>query len=152
MIKEISELDLHDALTLCRRVFNRFQKNNYGLLGTLEFYRYTEYNRIKNIIRYSDFIIFGFYLIDELIGIIAIRNYKHISLLFVDEDYQHMGVGRVLVDYAKEYCRKFDMVYYISVNSSIYAIEFYKRLGFFMNNNIISERNGIKYIVMTCII
>ena len=152
MVKEISEFDLQRALTLCRRVFDTFQKNSYGLVGTLEFYRYTDYNRIKNRIIYSNFVIFGFYLSDELIGIIAIRNYKHISLLFVDEDYQHIGVGRILVDYAKKYCRKFHMGYYISVNSSICAIEFYKKLGFFMKYNIIREKNGIKYIVMSCII
>lgn len=152
MIKRILQSDLYRALTLSRRVFNRFQREDYGILGTIEFYRYTDYNSIKNKILYDDFIIFGFYLIDELIGIIAIRNRKHISLLFVDEAYQHIGVGRILVNYSRAYCQKNSIIRCLSVNSSMYAIEFYKRLGFSIKNNIIREKNGIKYIVMTCII
>ena len=152
MVKKILRSDLDRALTLCRRVFDRFQREDYGNLGTLEFYRYTEWNSIKNKILYDDFVIFGFYLIDELIGIIAIRNRKHISLLFVDEPYQHIGVGSILVDYSKAYCKKNNIVRSLSVNSSMYAMEFYKRLGFSIKNNIIRDKNGIRYIVMTCII
>ena len=65
----------------------------------------------------------------KIIGMASVRNYNHLSLLFVDENYHRKGVGRALMDemcrYLKEQGEK-----YMSLKASPYALKFYKKLGF----------------------
>ena len=42
----------------------------------------------------------------RIIGAASVRNYNHLSLLFVDEEYHHRGVGRSLMGRMCEYLKK----------------------------------------------
>lgn len=65
------------------------------------------------------------------VGVIAVRDNNHICFLFVNKDYQQQGIERELLNRAIDKCRKIrpDLTE-ITVNSSPYAENIYKRLGF----------------------
>ena len=69
----------------------------------------------------------GAYLEDKLTGVIAAdEKLSHICLFFVDEPYQRRGIGRLLWEHVL-YCSDEKS---ITVNSSPYAVEIYRKLGF----------------------
>ena len=67
----------------------------------------------------------------RILGMIEIRGDCHISMLFVAPNYIKQGIGRALITTAVERCvsRKMNLRY-ITVNSSLFAEEFYKKMGF----------------------
>ena len=60
---------------------------------------------------------------------ISIRSKRHISLLFVDDKHQRMGIGRDLINTAVEYMKQHGETY-ATVNASPYGINFYHAMGF----------------------
>lgn len=67
---------------------------------------------------------------DRVIGAASIRNINHLSLLFVDEEYHLRGVGRALMERLCLYLRDEVGERYMSLKSSPYAVDFYRKLGF----------------------
>lgn len=81
-------------------------------------------------------------------GIIEVRNYYHISLLFVKKEYHHLGIATRLLELAVNKCRKRDAnTELIELNSSPFAVGIYEKLGFVKTN---SEQivNGIRFTLM----
>ncbi len=66
----------------------------------------------------------------EVIGAGSLRNRNHLSLLFVDGDHHHRGVGSAILirlcDYLK--CEAGERC--MSLKAAPYAVDFYKKLGF----------------------
>lgn len=70
---------------------------------------------------------YGVFGCGKLIGVIATRNQgAHIALFFVDGRYQRKGVGRRLFSE----CLIGNKNAYITVNSSVFAVDVYRKLGF----------------------
>lgn len=67
---------------------------------------------------------------DRIIGVGSVRNCNHLSLLFVDEEYHHRGVGRGLMEYLCNYIKLEEGERFMSLKAAPYAVEFYKKLGF----------------------
>lgn len=88
-------------------------------------------------------IFYGSYASDELIGVLAIREYQHISYFFVKKEYMNQGIGKRLFYYmSKDYEKK-----EFTVNSSFYAHDIYKHLGFYDIDKL-QCINGIRFIPM----
>ena len=67
-----------------------------------------------------------------------------IKVIFVDDRFHRMGIGRLLVESALKNCHTNKM----TVNSSPYAVKIYRALGFVeVDTEQISD--GIRYIPMT---
>ena len=67
----------------------------------------------------------------KIIGVIEIKDYEHICLLFVDKNFQEQGIAKRLYEMAVESCRKMKPdLQEFTVNSSKYAIPVYEKLGF----------------------
>ena len=64
---------------------------------------------------------------DKIVSMIAIRNRTHIALLFTNKDFHKKGLARKLFNDFKSGLNDGDK---ITVNSSPYAVEVYKKLGF----------------------
>ncbi len=84
----------------------------------------------------------------RLAGVIELRNHDHVSLLFVDQSFQHQGVARELLTRALAVARpaRPDLER-VTVNSSRFGVPVYERLGFRQTG---PERtvNGIVFIPM----
>lgn len=64
---------------------------------------------------------------EKIVSMIAIREKSHIALLFTHKDFQKKGLARKLFDNFKFSLKSGEK---ITVNSSPYAVEVYKKLGF----------------------
>lgn len=69
---------------------------------------------------------YGAFSENKLLGIIATKDISHIALFFVDGKYHNQGIGRKLYNKVELLNNKG----YFTVNSSPYAHEIYKHLGF----------------------
>ena len=94
--------------------------------------------------RINSLVIYGAFDEARLVGVMAVKDEgKHISLFFIREEYHRKGIGRRLFDAFIEEISVPEM----TVNSSTYAVPFYKSLGFEQ----VQEpqiTNGLKYVPM----
>ncbi|MBZ0301347.1 MAG: GNAT family N-acetyltransferase, partial [Anaerolineae bacterium] len=66
-----------------------------------------------------------------VVGMIEMRSLSHVTLLFVDGAYQRRGISRELLRIALDHCREVNPgLRQVTVNSSPYALEIYRRMGF----------------------
>ncbi len=137
-IREVSSLDPLVS-SLIRRTFLRFEAPDYSEEGIRSFMDF-----LNNKEQMAGLIMFGAYVDNELAGVIAAQNeLSHICLFFVDEPFQRQGIGRKLWEQVLSSSRAVR----ITVNSSPYAVEIYRRLGF---QNLSEERltDGMRYTPM----
>ena len=76
--------------------------------------------------------LWGFYQDDQIIGVIGTRDDLHVSLMFVDRNHHHQGIARALFNtvLADLKSRQPGKPFVMTVNSSPYAVEVYRRFGF----------------------
>lgn len=141
-IEKIYGDSLAKALEMVLTVFMQYEAPDYSEQGVQTF---------KDSIDNREFIsgleIYGAFINEIVVGIIATRNRgNHIALFFVDGKYHRQGIGRelfnkVLIESNGER---------ITVNSSPYAVEIYKKLGFIPDCDE-QLANGMRYTPMTFI-
>lgn len=146
-LTEMKLEELEETLELVTKVFNEFEAPDYTTEGVESFYRFANYTNIKNQLSQNMRILVSKDN-DNILGMIAFRDYSHISMLFVDKKYHRLGIATELVKQVKTYCISNNKsLKNITVNSSPYAVEFYHKLGF---ENTDSEQtvDGIKFTPM----
>jgi len=130
------------------RVFEEYEAKDYSPQGIAEFKSFIEPEFLAK--RYAQI---GFFLLcckedEKLAGVLAIRDFSHISLLFVARDFQRRGIAHRLLELAIEHCRSLDgNLDAITVNSSRYAIKVYEKLRFEKTGPEL-EKNGIRHTPM----
>lgn len=138
-IKVLSRTELEKSLDLVWKVFLQFEAVNYPEEGKSAFYSAIHSKDYLRMLK-----AYGAFYQDRIVGIIATRNEgSHIALFFVDGEYQRRGIGRRL--FAK--CLEDNDKGHITVHSSEYAADIYKRLGFTQTEEV-REEGGIRYIPM----
>ena len=137
--RKLSRKEIGEAISLVWDVFNKYEAVNYPETGKEAFHQ-----AICSA-EYLDMLTaYGAFDDEKLIGIIATRNAgAHIALFFVHGDYHRQGIGTALF---KE-CLKDNAKKQITVNSSEYALDVYKKLGFIQMDSL-KEEDGIRYIPM----
>lgn len=138
-IKKLNRKEIQDSLSLVWKVFCEYEAVHYPESGKQAFW---------DAIHSEDYIemltAYGAYADNELLGIIAVRDDgKHLALFFVDGAHHNKGIGRrlwetVLNESTSER---------ITVHSSLYAVEVYKKLGFIQTDDVQSD-GGIQYLPM----
>ena len=130
---------MQEALKLVLKVFLEYEAPNYTEEGIREF---------KRTINNSDWVqardFYGaFDENNKILGVIATKDITHIALFFVDGKYHNQGIGRKLYDKVKSVNKNG----FFTVNSSLYAHEICKHLGF---SDIGKEQcvNGLKFYSM----
>ena len=149
VITEITANTLKSSKTLqlVWSVFEEFEAYQYSAEGVREFQNYIDYYSIKRLLDKSETKMWGCFHNGNIIGTIFTERPNHISLLFVDKRYHRQGVARSLYQKFIEYCSQNYNCLEISVNSSLYAVEIYKRLGFVATDTE-QLKNGIRFIPM----
>ena len=136
--KEVKELT-----NLVIETFDEFVGVDCSEEGKNSFYEFINNGKIfTNMLLAHEFLITA-KVNEEIVGIITTRDRAHISLLFVRKDYQGKGISRELLESLLDFTE--DEV--ITVNSSPYALEIYKKLGFIVQEEL-QEKEGIKFIPM----
>jgi len=139
---EINRDKLYETLELVRDVFMEFEAPDYSEEGIEEFLRFLDPVKITDMLMEYKFRIWICEYNDKVVGMIAARE-DHINLLFVGGEHHRKGIARRLLEIMREY---YDPSV-ITVNSSPYAVEAYRRLGF-TETGPEQEVNGIRFIPM----
>lgn len=146
--RKIEKEELQKTLDLVRFVFDEFEAPYYSKEGITSFYEFIRLNNILEQYMNNSLYLYGCFINDIIIGMIAVRDFIHISLLFVDKYYHKQGIAKTLFDDVMKICKeKNSSLQAVTVNSSPYAVEFYHKLGF---ANISSEQivDGIRFTPM----
>jgi ribosomal protein S18 acetylase RimI-like enzyme len=147
IIRQILPDEEYSVYELISDCFNKFIAPDYNSRGKIEFLKFIDPTRLKNRIMHKTFM-FVAVSFDKIVGVIEIRDNNHISLLFVNEKFQKMGIAKRLIQKSIQRASKFDpSLKKITVNSSSYALEIYKKLGFEEKGEQ-KEENGIIFIPM----
>jgi len=150
MVKEVADRDLKRAIDLVNGVFAEFVAIDYSEQGKNTFQAYLK-NKLEEIaadLKSENKKMWAYYQGDEILGVIAMQNKSHISLMFVDKRCHRKGIARQMFNFVLEDLIKNKSAEQITVNSSPYAVKAYERLGF-MKTGEQQEKDGILYIPMT---
>lgn len=115
---------------------------DYSDEGIAEFYKVLDIEAVTDKIISGEHKIWGYFKDNTLVGVIRTRAPSHISLFFVDKKYQRQGIATGLLNTVEDYYKK-QKQGEITVYSSPYAVEIYKRLGFKVTGAE-AEHNGIR--------
>ena len=128
-IRRITSAELVPALELVWTVFSVFEAPEYSAEGIAEFRRFIEPDNILSKMQSGGMVLWGWYEGTQCAGVIAVSVTGHIHLLFVGSAYQRRGIATALFQAAERF---FDerQVTNVTVNSSPYAVEVYRRFGF----------------------
>ena len=146
--REIKQEELPETLDLVRKVFDEFEAPYYSEEGIASFYKFIDINNMSEQYSNGSLYFYGCFVNDIIVGMIAVKDFVHISLLFVDKHYHRQGIARSLFDHIIQICKeKNPSLKMITVNSSPYAVDVYHKLGF---SNVSSEQvvDGIKFTPM----
>ena len=120
-VRPFVQAELPQALALVEKVFLAFEAPEYSAEGIQTFLSFLQDTKAIAALRF-----YGAWEKDMLLGVLATRGGSHIALFFVDAAHQGQGIGRALFEAAKSACA----VGRMTVNSSPYAVEIYRKLGF----------------------
>lgn len=134
------------VMALVKPVFDRFEAPEYSPQGVEEFNRFADPESMR--LRAGTHFCLVAEIGQKLIGMIEIRTCNHIALLFVDADYHRRGLATALFEHALDECRRrAGHLHEFSVNSSPYAIPFYRSVGF-RETAIEQVVNGLRFTPM----
>ncbi|MCM1024974.1 MAG: GNAT family N-acetyltransferase [Roseburia sp.] len=129
-IRWARESEWSPTMQMVWRTFLKFEGKDYSQEGIKNFYDFITDDNL-----YVAFLRGNYQLMvaldgKKIIGAGSIRNRNHLSLLFVDEDYQRRGVGRAILTALCDYLKREEGERYMSLKAAPYAVNFYRRLGF----------------------
>ncbi len=146
-IMNLDEPAIPAAIDLVWSVFNEFEAPDYPAEGVTEFRRSVNVDTVVERVRRGELFLKGCYNEGKLVGVIAVRDESHISLLFVRKDHHRRGIARSLFEAVVNDIRVKGGISKITVNSSPYAVEIYHRIGF-IDTDVEQTKNGIRFTPM----
>lgn len=124
------EFEWEEIMDLAWRTFEEFEAPEYPEEGINNFREFVTDETLYKMFVNGAYQVFVALDGEKLIGMISLRDVRHISLLFVDKDYHRKGVGRGLVNHLREYMYYEMGQTFVTVNAAPYAEGFYHKLGF----------------------
>ncbi|MCK0202382.1 GNAT family N-acetyltransferase [Ornithobacterium rhinotracheale] len=131
--------DIDDALNLTFKTFIKCNSEDCNAQG---FAYISDFLKNKETVNKLDF--YATFVKGKIVGMIAFGyNPLHISLFFVEENYQGLKIGNKLFNFAIQNIKE----KYIWVKSSTLAVKFYEKLGFVIVDSP-EIKNGLKSTLM----
>lgn len=148
-IRSIGEdaLLITKAMDLVWRVFSQFEAPEYSEQGIREFKDFVAPPTVQGRMAAGELFVWGCFAGDDITGVIATRPPCHISLLFVDPTYHRQGIARALYETVLDDYRTGSNHREMTVHSSPYAQQAYRRLGF-ADTAAEQAVNGLRFIPM----
>lgn len=146
-IKKAVLADVATAMALVWEVFLEYEEPEYNTEGIAEFKKTIAVENMRENMQERQYNLWLCLEEGECIGVIASRPPLHISLLFVRKSHHRKGVATALLAHMLQFYEDKVEEEYITVNSSPYAVEAYRHMGFSPTN---SERtvHGIRFTPM----
>jgi predicted GNAT family N-acyltransferase len=146
--RQMKAKDILEVSNLVADVFDGLVAPEYSSEGVQEFHRYIEPTAFRARSQTNHFSLVALAQ-TKIVGMIEMRGYNHVSLLFVAQDFQRKGIAKELLIQAIQICQGYEpQPSEISVNSSSFAAPIYEKLGFYRVGER-QVRNGICFIPMT---
>ena len=140
IIQQLNPAEIPEAIELISQTFQQFVAPDYEKKGVENFYSFI--NLAENIEKMEFFGAFDGSILSGVLSTINKRS--HICCFFVKADAHRRGIAKSLFNYLLKHSTN----NYYTVNSSPYAVEFYKRIGFVpINSEQIAD--GIRFTPMT---
>lgn len=136
-IRALAKSEQTQAIHLVWTVFLEFEAPEYAPEGVEEFRRFLNNEDTREVLKW-----WGAFDRTNMIGVLAMRG-THICLFFVEKERQQSGVGRALFQRIRHEMP--DTAF--TVNSSPYAVNIYRRMGF-APTDAEQVTNGIRYTPM----
>lgn len=149
LVRPVTNEEWENAMGLAWKTFLRFEGIDYTQEGIDNFQDFITDQTLRKMFLKGEYILYGAFFKGTLVGIISLRNKEHISLLFVDEEFHKMGIGRKLIYEIRKLEKRLGG-YRLTVNSSPYAVGFYHKIGF-VDTNLEQKKDGIRYTPMSWI-
>lgn len=124
------ECEWAPAMKMIWKTFLKFEGNDYTEEGIRNFFDFISDDNLYAAFLRGEYQMMVALDRDRVIGAGSIRNRNHLSLLFVDEDYHHKGVGKALMEKLCSYLQVEEGERYMSLKAAPYAVNFYRKLGF----------------------
>lgn len=129
-IRKLSIGEMEKAHTFVVSVFDEFVAPLFSSEGISQFKSFIDPSHLEDLLQDNGFMLIA-ELDHEIVGVIAMRDWSHIFLLFVDGKQQRKGIAKMLLDEALQRCKDGgDLPEKVTVNSSPNAVEAYRRMGF----------------------
>ena len=147
-IREAKRDEWETAMSLAWTTFMKFEAEDYPKEGVDSFLDFISDEKLYRMFLIGEYHVFVAVDNERIVGVISLRAMTHISLLFVDERYHKRGIGRNLINYVAMYVREELKRNILTVNSSPYAENFYRRIGF-VDTDTQQQKDGIIYTPMS---
>lgn len=147
MVRCAYHSDWDGAMKLAWDTFVSFDAPDYSREGIENFRKFVNDEMLRNMFLAGHYQLFVATEGERYVGMLSLREKKHISLLFVDEMYHRHGIASALLTFVCKYALTEEGVEKLTVNSSPYAVGFYHKKGF---RDLQSETvaDGIRYTPM----
>ncbi len=147
MVRCAYHSDWDGAMKLAWDTFSRFNAPTYSREGVENFRKFINDEMLRNMFVAGHYQLFVATEGDKYVGMLSLREKKHISLLFVDENYHRHGIASALLKFVCRYALMEEGVDKLTVNASPYAVGFYHKKGFVdLGEETVSD--GIRYTPM----
>ena len=147
MVRCAYHSDWDGAMKLAWETFARFNAPDYSQEGIDNFRNFIGDDMLRKMFVAGHYQLFVATEGDRYVGMLTLREKKHISLLFVDRDYHRNGVATALLRYVCDYAISEEGVDTLTVNAAPYAVGFYHKKGF---RDVAEElsKDGIRFVPM----
>lgn len=129
-IRWARETEWAPAMKMIWKTFMRFEGEDYTEEGIRSFFEFITDDDLYRAFLKGNYQMMVALDGSRVVGAASIRNCNHLSLLFVDEEYHHKGIGASLIGRLCEYLEKEAGERYMSLKAAPYAVEFYHKMGF----------------------
>lgn len=147
MVRCAYHADWDGAMKLAWDTFARFNAPDYSTEGIENFHKFVTDDMLRKMFVAGHYQLFVATEGDKYVGMLSLREKKHISLLFVDENYHRNGVATALLNFVKQYALYEEGTDVLTVNASPYAVGFYLARGFKALSEE-TEADGIRFTPM----
>ena len=151
IIKDIDISSIDEALSLVRNVFMEIDAPDYSETGINEVMNeMIESDEFKGLFKTGEQKMIGAVMDNRIIGVLSIGKNDHISLCFVDKEHHRKGIAKALFGELTARLKK-SGTKAVTLNSTPYAVPFYKAIGFEITGECI-KKHGVLYTPMKLVI
>lgn len=129
-IRWARESEWAPAMNMIWRTFLEYDGKDYTQEGIKNFFDFITDSDLYTAFLRGEYQMMVALAQGRIIGVGSLRNKNHLSLLFVDGAYHHMGVGSAILIRLCDYLEREMGEQYMSLKAAPYAVDFYRKLGF----------------------